>query len=52
VIGQLIGRYHLKRVWARDGWRPWSRWQRKRLGHTLAVSFASEPAWTHCGSPT
>jgi Transposase DDE domain len=37
VIGQLTGRYHLKRVWARDGWHLWSRWQRKLLSHTLAV---------------
>jgi hypothetical protein len=37
VIGQLTGRYHLKRVWARDAWHLWSRWQRKRLRHTMAV---------------
>ena len=37
VIGQLVDRYHLKRVWARDAWHLWSRWQRKLLGHTIAV---------------
>jgi hypothetical protein len=37
VIGQLTGRYQLKRVWARDGWHLWSRWQRKLLSHTMAV---------------
>jgi Transposase DDE domain len=29
VIGQLVERYHAKRVWARDAWHLWSRWQRK-----------------------
>ena len=37
VIGQLTGRYHLKRVWARDAWHLWSRWLRKLLSHTMAV---------------
>jgi Transposase DDE domain len=37
VIAQLTGRYHLKQVWARDGWHLWSRWQRKLLSHTMAV---------------
>ncbi|MFM9616166.1 IS982 family transposase [Streptomyces niveiscabiei] len=37
VIGQLVDRYHLKRVWARDAWHLWSRWQRKLLSHTIAV---------------
>jgi hypothetical protein len=37
VIGQLVERYHAKRVWARDAWYLWSRWQRKLLSHTLAV---------------
>ncbi len=31
VIGQLVARYHLKRVWARDAWHLWSRWLRKLL---------------------
>ena len=30
-------RYHAKRVWARDAWHLWSRWQRKLLSHTLAA---------------
>jgi hypothetical protein len=37
VIGQLTGRYQRKRVWARDAWHLWSRWQRKLLSHTMAV---------------
>jgi DDE family transposase len=37
VIGQLTGRYQLKRVWARDPWHLWSRWLRKLLSHTMAV---------------
>jgi Transposase DDE domain len=37
VIGQLTGRYHRKRVWARDGWHLRSRWLRKLLSHTMAV---------------
>jgi hypothetical protein len=42
VIGQLTGRYHLKRVWARDGWQLWSRWQRKLCSHTLAVYLCQQ----------
>jgi hypothetical protein len=42
VIGQLVGRYHLKRVWARDAWHLWSRWQRKLLSHTLAVYLCQQ----------
>jgi hypothetical protein len=52
VIGQLAGRYQLKRVWARGGWHLWSRWQRKPLSHTLAVFLCQEPAWAPCASPT
>jgi Transposase DDE domain len=37
VIGQLVGRYNAKRVWARDGWHLRSRWLRKILSHTVAV---------------
>jgi Transposase DDE domain len=37
VIGQLVGRYHLKQVWARDAWHLWSRWLRKLLSHTMTV---------------
>jgi hypothetical protein len=42
VIGQLTSRYHLKQVWARDGWHLWSRWQRKLLSHTLAVYLCQQ----------
>jgi hypothetical protein len=42
VIGQLVERYHAKRVWARDGWHLWSRWQRKLLSHTLAVYLCQQ----------
>jgi hypothetical protein len=37
VIGQLVERYHARRVWARDAWHLWLRWQHKLLRHTLAV---------------
>lgn len=37
MIGQLVARYHLKRVWARDAWHLWSRRLRKLLSHTVAV---------------
>ena len=37
VIGQLVGRYHAKRTWARDLWQLLSRVFRKVLSHTLAV---------------
>jgi hypothetical protein len=42
VIGQLVGRYHLRRVWARDAWHLWSRWQRKLLSHTMAVYLCQQ----------
>jgi hypothetical protein len=42
VIGQLVERYHAKRVWARDVWHLWSRWQRKLLSHTLAVYLCQQ----------
>jgi hypothetical protein len=34
MIGELTGRYQLKRVWGRNGWHLWSRWQHKLLSHT------------------
>jgi hypothetical protein len=37
VIGQLVGRYNAKKVWARDEWHLHSRWLRKLLSHTFAV---------------
>ncbi len=42
VIGQLVERYHAKRVSARDAWHLWSRWQRKLLSHTLAVYLCQQ----------
>jgi hypothetical protein len=42
VIGQLVERYHAKRVWAQDAWHLWSRWQRKLLSHTLAVYLCQQ----------
>jgi hypothetical protein len=42
VIGQLTGRYHLRRVWARDAWHLWSRWQRKLVSHTMAVYLCQQ----------
>jgi hypothetical protein len=39
VFGQLVERYHAKKVWARDLWHFTSRWMRKLLSHTLAVFF-------------
>lgn len=37
LIGQLVERYHAKRVWARDDLHLWSRWLRRVLSHTFAV---------------
>lgn len=37
VFGQLVERYHVKKVWARDTWHLCSRLLRKMLSHTLAV---------------
>ena len=39
TIGQLVERYHLKRVWARDAWHLTSRVLRKVLSHTVAVAL-------------
>jgi len=36
LIGQLVGRYNAKKVWARDAWHLRSRFLRKVLSHTLA----------------
>lgn len=41
VFGQLVERFHVKRVWARDLWHLTSRWMRKFLSHTLAVYFCA-----------
>lgn len=37
VISQLVERYRIKRVWARDVWHLTSRFTRKILSHTLCV---------------
>ncbi len=37
VAAQLVERYHLKRLWARDAWHLTSRMLRKALSHTIAV---------------
>ena len=37
TFGQLVERYHVKRVWARDLWHLCSRVLRKVLSHTLAT---------------
>ncbi len=39
VAAQLVERYHLKRIWARDAWHLTSRVLRKVLSHTIAVSL-------------
>jgi superfamily I DNA/RNA helicase len=39
VFGQLVERFHAKRIWARDLWHLTSRWMRKFLSHTLVVYF-------------
>jgi hypothetical protein len=42
VIGQLVERFHAKRVWARDKWHFFSRWLRKVLAHTLFVQLCQQ----------
>jgi Transposase DDE domain len=37
VFGQLVERYHAKRVWARDPWHLANRFLRKALSHTIAL---------------
>jgi len=37
TFGQLVERYHIKRVWARDVWHLSSRLLRKVLSHTIAT---------------
>jgi hypothetical protein len=37
TFGQLVDRYQIKRVWAKDSWHLHSRLLRKVLSHTLAV---------------
>lgn len=42
VAAQLVERYHLKRIWARDAWHLTSRMLRKVLSHTIAVCLCQE----------
>lgn len=42
VIGQLVGRFHVRQVWARDAWHFFSRLLRKVLGHTLFVGLCQQ----------
>ena len=35
VIGQLVGRFHLEKVWVREIWHLSSRLNRKLLAHTV-----------------
>jgi hypothetical protein len=37
AASQLVGRYHIKRIWARDTWHLTSRILRKTLSHSLAI---------------
>ena len=41
IFGQLVERFHAKRVWAWDLWHLTSRWMRTFLSHTLEVYFCS-----------
>lgn len=42
VASQLVERYHLKRVWARDTWHLTARILRKVLSHTVAIFLCLE----------
>lgn len=42
VASQLVERFHLKRIWARDAWHLTSRVLRKVLSHTLCVGLCLE----------
>lgn len=42
VIGQMVERFHAKRVWARDRWHFFSRWLRKVLAHTIFVRLCQQ----------
>ena len=37
VIGQLVERFHIEKVRARDTWHQFSRFWRKLLAHTVCV---------------
>jgi hypothetical protein len=42
VASQLVERFRLKRIWARDAWHLTSRLRRKTLSHTIAVFLCQE----------
>jgi len=42
VLGQLVERFHPKRIWSRDLWHLTSRWMRKFLSHTVAVFLCAQ----------
>jgi hypothetical protein len=42
VVAQLVERFHLKRIWARDAWHLTCRTGRKILSHTIAVCLCLE----------
>lgn len=39
VFGQIVERFHAKKVWARDVWHLTARWFRKLVSHLIAVLF-------------
>lgn len=42
VIGQLVERLAVKRIWARDSWHLVSRWLRKVVCHTISVFLCQQ----------
>lgn len=42
VFGQMVERFHAKKIWARDVWHLTARWFRKILSHTIAVLFCQQ----------
>lgn len=44
LFGQLVERFHAKKVWARDAWHLTSRWLRKLVSHLIAVLFCQKLA--------
>jgi hypothetical protein len=42
VIGQLVDRFHSKRVWVWDVWHFWSLWLRKVLSHRIAILLCQQ----------
>jgi hypothetical protein len=42
VFGQLVERFHAKKIWARNAWHLTSRWLRKLVSHLMAVLFCQK----------